>query len=144
MKKLNYQVIINNEQQFIFENLFALKYYDMWSQAFSETTIIKGGFSLNSDIEFLDKNGYGVGGFIQKNDGKSILKIVYTYEVADSIRKELVDHNNDYYELYKLSKNDDGFIVLDVELAILDEYAEMMDTMWKEAVVLIKSTYDKI
>lgn len=142
MQKLNYQVVIDNDQQFVFDNLFNLKYYDQWSQGFTKSTTIRGDFNLNSEIEFLDENGNGIGGFIAENDGSSVIKFVYTHEIANEQNFELVDHQNQYYELYQLT-SENGQCILDIELAILDEYASMMDKMWLATLPLIKKCYDK-
>lgn len=142
MGSLKYSIAIENSVSYVFENLFKDEYYAVWSQAFTDVTIIQGDFNQGSEITFLDLNNNGVGGYVQSNIKDQELKIVYTYEVYNNVKKMLDHPEVEFFELYYF-KTDQKNMILEVHLEVIDEYQEMLDQMWQQAIVLLQSTYKR-
>lgn len=140
MAKLHYNIILNNNVEFMFDKMFGSSEYEDWSKAFSETSTMTGTLAPGEVIHFYDGNQNGMKAIVSDYQVNKIIEFKYLSEIYNGIETPFEDDNG--IERYIFTNLQDNMVKVEVQLEIPDNFLEMMEDMWAKAVVLIHDIFD--
>ncbi len=144
-KSLKQSVQINAPKQKVWDVLLDDATYRQWTSVFSPGSHAVGGWDEGSKVHFLDGEGRGLVSTVKVHKPAEII----TIEHIGVIDKNTEDFESDEakkwagsLETYRVSESG-GKTQLDVEMDIIPEYEEFMNTTWAKALVLVKELAEK-
>jgi hypothetical protein len=144
MEKLHFSIIINASSKKVWETMWGIDTYKIWTKAFSEGSYFVGDWSEGSKMLFLspDENGKESGMFskIKENKPYEYLSIENIGEVDNG--KEEVKEWAGALENYTL-KDLDGKTELLIDIDSNDEFTELFQGIWPEALDKLKELAEK-
>ncbi len=140
MAKLHYNIILNNNVEFMFDKLFASSEYEEWTKAFAEHNTMTGSLAKGEVVHFYDGNKNGMKAKVTEYDINKLIEFTYLSEISDGVETIFEDESN--YERYIFTSLQDEMVKIEVQLDIPEQYFEMMEDMWAKAVDLIHDVFD--
>lgn len=140
MTNLHYKIILNNNVEYVFDKLFAKAEYKEWTRVFNPSSDYDGVLGLGEEIFFKDADNNGMLSKVSKYEVNKVIEFSYLASVEDGVKTEFEDRSN--FERYTFTSLQDEMVMIDVDLNIPDEYLEMFEDMWAQAIVLIQDLFD--
>lgn len=140
MTNLHYKIILNNNVEYVFDKLFAKAEYKEWTRVFNPSSDYDGILGLDEEIFFKDADNNGMLSKVSKYEVNKVIEFSYLASVEDEVKTEFEDRSN--FERYTFTSLQDEMVMIDVDLNIPDEYLEMFEDMWSQAIVLIQDLFD--
>ncbi len=140
MTNLHYKIILNNNVEYVFDKLFAKAEYKEWTRVFNPSSDYDGILALGEEIFFKDADNNGMLSKVSKYEVNKVIEFSYLASVEDGVKTEFEDRSN--FERYTFTSLQDEMVMIDVDLNIPDEYLEMFEDMWAQAIVLIQDLFD--
>lgn len=138
---LTYEVVVNKEIEYVFNNLLLSSEYHQWIKAFRDNVITEGKLELNGKISFKDADHNGI---IVKVTQLEVNKIIELTYIGELINNKIKLYNTNFgYEQYYFFKVDDNQTKIQINLYVPTTYAPHMDKMWKQAIKLIQQAFNK-
>lgn len=150
MQKLNFSIIINAPKEKVWNTMFEDATYRMWTIPFNEGSYYKGDWSKGSKIVFLGPNPEtGKEGGMVSRIAENVLYEFISIEHVGIINDGVEDTTSDEVkpwagalENYTFKEKSGSTEVL-VDIDINDDYKEMFEGMWPEALQLLKEIAEK-
>ena len=145
METLRFKVDVDAPVDHVWNTMLDLDTYNEWSGAFHEGSTYEGGWSEGDGIRFVGPNDDGtVGGLygvIEANRPHEFVSVRYLGEIdkGEEVPEASVAGT---HENYSFSESG-GVTTIDVELEVPENYAEMMNDMWPQALDKIKELAEK-
>lgn len=151
MKKLHYSIQINSPREKVWHAMLDDQTYRQWTRVFNEGgSYFKGDWSKGSKILFIgpDPKTGKEGGMVSRiaenipNEFISIEHIGILNEGVEDTTSEEAKKWGPAFENYTF-KEQDGGTLLEIDVDTQEEYAEMFDAMWPEALAKLKEIAEK-
>lgn len=149
MQKLNFSIIINASKEKVWNTMLEDKTYRQWTEAFSLGSHFIGDWSKGSKILFLGPNENGeMGGMVSRIKENKLYEYI-SIEHLGVVENGKEDTTSDAVKQWAGSlenytfKNKDGKTELLVDMDINDEYKEMFEGMWPNALQKLKEISEK-
>lgn len=146
MEKLKFKIDINAPREKVWNTMLQDKTYREWTKAFTEGSYYKGDWSKGSKILFLGPNPEtgkegGMVSRIKDNKLHEFISIEHLGEVYDGVEDTTSDRVKVWagaLENYTFINKDDKTELV-VDLDINEEFKEMFEAMWPNALQKLKS-----
>jgi uncharacterized protein YndB with AHSA1/START domain len=142
MQKINFSTNINAPKEKVWEMLWNLDAYKAWTSAFAEGSYAKtDNWKEGSKVLFLDPKGSGMVSVVAVNKPNEYMSFKHLGEVKDGVEDTTSDRVKVWAgstENYTL-KGDNGTTTLSVDMDITDEFKEMFEKMWPNALEKVKA-----
>ena len=149
MQKLKFSIEINATKEKVWNTMLEDKTYRIWTEAFSKGSHYIGDWSKGSKILFLGPNENGeMGGMvsrIKENKKYEFISIEHIGMVQDGKEDTTSEAIKDWagaLENYTF-KDKSGTTEILVEMDSNEEYAEMFEGMWPNALQKLKEISEK-
>jgi hypothetical protein len=151
MQKLKYTAFINAPREKVWHTMLDKETYSEWTKVFSPGSYYKGDWNKGSKIIFVGPDPAsgeegGMVGMIEENIPYEFVSIKYIGMIKDG---KDVPHDDaeaakwgDAHENYTFKDKDGGTELL-VEIDVADEYADMFNGMWPNALEALKALAEK-
>lgn len=136
MKRVVKEVVLNTDPMDLWAILTDKKSYEKWTTVFSPNSTYEGIMALNEELLFTDGSGSGMAAKVKVFEPGKHIAFGFVGEVVDG-KLEAYKTENSGIEEYIL-EDLNGKTKLTVHVDILDEYYQMMDEMWDNAIVKFK------
>ncbi len=140
MTKIDYNVILRNNVEYVFDKLYAKSEFEEWTSSFAEGSHYVGNIAPGEIVYFYDKDLNGMKSKVSKYEINKVIEFSYLADVIDGVEKEYEDTNN--FERYTFTQLQEGFVRLEIELGMPEEYVPMMEAMWPKAIDNIFDMFD--
>jgi hypothetical protein len=144
MEKLQFKIDINASNEKVWNTMLEKETYNKWTEVFSPGSHYVGNWSKGSKILFLGPGADGkVGGMVSRikdNRLYEFISIEHLGEVIDGVEDTTSDHVKLWagaLENYTFI-NIDGKTKLIVDMDINEEFKEMFEGMWPNALQKLK------
>lgn len=141
MQKINFSTQINASREKVWEVLWDIDAYQAWTKAFAEGSTVKtDNWKEGSKIFFLGEKDSGMVSEVAANRPNEFMSFRHLGFIKDGVE----DTTSDEVKLWSGSlenytlKNENGITVLTVDMDISDEYKEMFEKMWPNALSILK------
>lgn len=147
MKKLHYTIEINASVEKVWDAMLADETYRAWTTAFCPGSYFKGDWSKGSKMLFLGphpekgEEGGMVSTVVENRPHAfiSLAHIGFVQNGAEDTTSEMARAwAESAYENYTFNEKNGGTELV-VDLNVVDEMAEMFDSMWPNALQALKS-----
>jgi len=142
MQKINFSVTINAPREKVWEILWDLDAYQTWTKAFAEGSTVKtDNWKEGSKVLFHDGNGSGMVSEVAANRPSEYMSFRHLGMVKDGVEDTSSDEIKKWagiLENYTL-KDENGGTLLSIDMDIDEQYKNMFDTMWPNALAIIKA-----
>ncbi|MDI9313585.1 MAG: SRPBCC domain-containing protein [Hydrotalea sp.] len=132
MKKIIQKIIINAPCNNVWQAVVVKSNYNKWASAFKEGSSFEGDFVKGATIKFFSE---------QDNNNEPSYALKST--IAECKPNEFISIRHDEwagaYENYSFKKITDQQTEFMLELDCLEDYYDMMNKMWGEALLKLKS-----
>ena len=142
MQKISFSTSINAPKEKVWEILWDLDAYKAWTSAFAEGSQARtDNWKEGSKVLFVDPNGSGMVSMVAVNKPNEYMSFKHLGEVHEGVE----DTTSDKVKIWSGStenytlKGDDGTTNLLVDLDIPDEFKEMFEKMWPNALEKVKA-----
>jgi hypothetical protein len=149
MQKLNFSIVINASKEKVWNTMLEDKTYRIWTEIFSKGSHFIGDWSKGSKILFLGPNENGeMGGMVSRIKENKLYEYI-SIEHLGVVENGKEDTTSDAVKQWAGSlenytfKNKDGKTELLVDMDINDEYKEMFEGMWPNALLKLKEISEK-
>jgi len=149
MQKLKFSIEINATKEKVWNTMLEDKTYRIWTEAFSKGSHFIGDWSKGSKILFLGPNENGeMGGMVSRIKENKLYEYI-SIEHLGVVENGKEDTTSDAVKQWAGSlenytfKNKDGKTELLVDMDINDEYKEMFEGMWPNALQKLKEISEK-
>lgn len=150
MQKINFSIIINAPKEKVWNTMLEDKTYRQWTAAFNEGSYYKGDWSKGSKILFLGPNPEtgkegGMVSRIAENKLYEYISIEHLGIINDGVEDTSSDEVKQWagsLENYTF-KDLNGKTELLVEMDINEDYKEMFEGMWPNALQKLKELAEK-
>jgi uncharacterized protein YndB with AHSA1/START domain len=133
----HYSVDIDAPRQRVWEVLWDDRTYRDWTSAFMEGSHAVSDWKEGSKIQFLDPNGNGMSGIIEKKMPNERMTFRHLAEIKDGKEQPASPSWSGAVEDYTLKDNGKGTtLIVDVDTA--DEYKEMFEKAFPKALQRVK------
>jgi uncharacterized protein YndB with AHSA1/START domain len=140
MKNLRFSVDVDAPVDRVWHVMLDLETYRQWTGVFHAGSTYEGGWGEGEEIRFVgpddDGTSSGLFGVIEQNQQNKLVRIRYLGDIESGVENRSGPAVG-LHESYSFSETG-GVTTLVVDLEVPDEWAEMMDGMWSEAVLEIK------
>lgn len=141
MIEKSYEIIINNNISYVFNNILGGKEQEIWFKAFSEATKIVGEFKLGAEILFVDvATNHKMKSKITKYEVNKVIELCYLGEFKNDKYIEYPNHDN--FERYLFTKVDDKKTLVTAQMRMPKDFEAEFDKMWKNATILLQDAFD--
>ncbi|MGQ0738430.1 MAG: SRPBCC family protein [Bacteroidota bacterium] len=141
MQKINFSANINAPREKVWEVLWDLDAYQTWTKAFAEgSTVTTDNWKEGSKVLFHDGNGAGMVSEVAANRPNEYMSFRHLGMVKDGVEDTSSDEVKNWagiLESYTL-KDENGITELSIDMDIAEEYKTMFDTMWPNALAILK------
>lgn len=142
MQKLKFNTIIQAPKERVWDVLWSNASYRKWTSAFAEGSYAKtDNWKEGSKVLFLDSEGNGMVSMVAKNKPNEFMSFKHLGEIKDGVEDTTSDAVKAWsgsMENYTL-KQENGTTTLEIEMDIADEFKEMFEKMWPEALKHVKN-----
>jgi uncharacterized protein YndB with AHSA1/START domain len=142
MQKINFSTNINASREKVWEILWNIDAYQTWTKAFAGGSTVKtDNWKEGSKLLFLDGNGAGMVSEVAVNRPNEYMSFRHLGVVKDGVEDTTSDEVKIWagsMENYTL-KGENGRTELTVDMDINDEYKEMFEKMWPNALACVKA-----
>jgi hypothetical protein len=149
MQKLKFSIEINSPKEKVWNTMLEDKTYRIWTEVFSKGSHFIGDWSKGSKILFLGPNENGeMGGMVSRIKENKLYEYI-SIEHLGVVENGKEDTTSDAVKQWAGSlenytfKNKDGKTELLVDMDINDEYREMFEGMWPNALQKLKEISEK-
>ncbi|MFZ4620579.1 MAG: SRPBCC domain-containing protein [Bacteroidota bacterium] len=150
MQKLHYSIVINAPAAHVWNVMLDDKTYRLWTEAFSPGSCYKGDWSTGSKILFLGPGENGDSGMVsrikenRKHEFISIEHLGMIHNGKEDTSSEEAKAWAGALENYTFTENN-GATDLRIDLTgnIAEEFIEMFDGMWPNALKTLKELSEK-
>lgn len=145
MQKLQFKIEINAPAAKVWDVLWNDKTYPEWAKAFMPGSHAKSDWQEGSRIHFLSPEGDGMYSLIDKKVDNEVMSFKHLGMVKDGNEQPLDDESRKWagaMETYYL-KEENGRTILECEIDMQDEHAEMFNKSFPEAFRIIKELSEK-
>ena len=150
MQKLHYSILINTPKEKVWHAMLDDKTYREWTTAFSRDSYYKGDWNEGSKILFIGPDpetgkDSGMVSRIAENKMYEYISIVHLGIIKDGVEDTTSEEAKKWtpsYENYTF-RDKDGMTELLVEMESDEEYVEMFDKMWPEALIKLKEIAER-
>jgi hypothetical protein len=149
MQKLNFSIVINASKEKVWNTMLEDKTYRIWTEVFSKGSHFIGDWSRGSKILFLGPNENGeMGGMVSRIKENKLYEYI-SIEHLGVVENGKEDTTSDAVKQWAGSlenytfKNKDDKTELLVDMDINDEYKEMFEGMWPDALQKLKELAEK-
>lgn len=145
MNKLHFNTAINAPKEKVWDVMLEDETYRQWTSAFSEGSHYEGSWEEGSKIRFLDPDGNGMVSTIAKNNPHEFISVKHLGIINDGV--EDVDSEEarrwaPAFENYSFSEAN-GETTVSVDMDVEEEYEEMFNEMWPNALQKLKVLCEK-
>ncbi len=141
MQKLKFSTTINAPREKVWATLWNDSSYRVWTSAFMEGSYAKtDNWKEGTKVLFLDPKGSGMVSMIAKNIPNEFMSFKHLGEVKEGVEdttSEKVKGWSGAMENYTL-KEENGKTTLSIEMDITEEFKEMFEKMWPNALQKVK------
>lgn len=141
MEKINFSVQINAPREKVWEVLWDIDAYQIWTKAFSEGSTVKtDNWKEGSKLFFVDGNGAGMVSEVVANRPSEYMSFRHLGMIKDGVEDTSSDEVKKWagiLENYTL-KGENGTTELSIDMDIAEEYKNMFDSMWPNALAILK------
>lgn len=145
MEKLNFSILINAPKEKVWDTMLEDKTYRQWTAAFNEGSYYKGDWSKGSKILFLGPNPETgkEGGMVSRIAENKLYEFI-SIEHLGIINDGVEDTTSEAVKLWAGShenyifKDKSGKTEVLVEIDITEEYKDMFNDMWVNALQKLK------
>jgi len=137
MKKLNFKIQINAPKTKVWTALWNDQNYRKWTSVFAEGSYANTNWQEGSRVQFLNQDGDGIYGTIEKNIPNTQMSFKYIGEVK---KQKESNENTDWAgasENYFL-KEDNNKTELNVEMEATDEFKDYFSDKFPKALQVVK------
>jgi len=142
MQKINFSITINAPKEKVWEMLWNLDAYRAWTSVFAEGSYVKtDNWKEGTKVLFLDPNGRGMVSRVAANRPCEFMSFKHLGEVENGVEdttSERVKAWAGAMENYTL-KQQNGTTTLEIEMDITDEFKEVFEKIWPEALKKVKA-----
>lgn len=142
MEKINFSLQINAPREKVWEVLWDLDAYQTWTKAFAEGSTVKtDNWKEGSKILFHDGNGSGMVSEVAANHPNEYMSFRHLGMVKDGVEDTSSDEIKKWagiLENYTL-KDENGGTRLSIDMDIDEQYKNMFDSMWPNALAIVKA-----
>ena len=149
MQKLNFSIVINASKEKVWNTMLEDKTYRQWTEVFSPGSHFIGDWRKGSKILFLGPNENGeMGGMVSRIKENRLYEYI-SIEHLGMVQNGQEDTTSDAVKQWAGSlenytfKSKDGKTELLVDMDINDEYKEMFEGMWPNALQKLKEISEK-
>jgi len=149
MEKLQFKIDINASSEKVWNTLLEKETYNKWTEVFSPGSHYVGNWSKGSKILFLGPNENGeLGGMVSRIKENRLYEYI-SIEHLGLVQDGKEDTTSDEVKQWAGSlenytfKNIDGKTELLVDMDINDDYKEMFEGMWPNALNKLKELAEK-
>lgn len=150
MQKLHFSIMIHAPKEKVWHTMLDDQPYREWTTAFSPGSYYKGDWSKGSKILFLGPNpdGSGEGGMVSRiaeNKPYEFVSIEHLGIVKDGVEDTTSETARKWapaFENYTFMEKEGATEVL-VDVDVEDEFVEMFEKMWPEALQLLKAIAER-
>jgi uncharacterized protein YndB with AHSA1/START domain len=148
LEKINFSIEINAPKEKVWDTMLKEDTYQIWTEAFAKGSYYKGDWNEGSKILFLAPGEKGEGGMvsrIKENRPYEYISIEHIGMIQNGNEDTTSDEVKKWagaLENYTF-KETDGTTELSVEMDSADEYKEMFQTMWPNALNKLKELAEK-
>jgi hypothetical protein len=149
MQKLNFSIVINAPKEKVWNTMLEDKTYRKWTEVFSPGSHYVGSWDKGSKILFLGPNENGeLGGMVSRIKENRLYEYI-SIEHLGLVQDGKEDTTSDEVKQWAGSlenytfKNIDGKTELLVDMDINDDYKEMFEGMWPNALNKLKELAEK-
>ena len=137
MKKITKSIVINAPRAHVWQAVVERTNYKKWASAFHEGSDFEGAFVTGATIKFFSSS--------TKDQGEAI---VMKATIADCKPNEFISIRHDdwggAYENYSFKKIDDQTTEFLLETDCPEDYYDMMDKLWDQALLKLKSVAEAL
>ena len=146
MKTLHYKTKINAPKEKVWDAMLEPETYKIWTEPFGEGSYYEGSWDKGSRIKFLSPGGDGMFSEIADNRKYEFVSIkhlgIFKNGVEDTDSAEAKEWTSVFENYTFTGKN--GNIEVKVEMTnVPDNYQEMFDKMWPNALDKLKQICEK-
>ena len=148
MEKLNFSITINAPKEKVWEAVTTDELYRIWTEPFCEGSYFKGDWNEDSKILFIapgEKGDAGMVSRIKESRPYDFISIEHLGMINNGVEDTASDEVKKWagaLENYTF-KDVDGGTEFFVEMDADDEYKDMMNTMWPNALQKLKEVCEK-
>jgi hypothetical protein len=143
MKKLHYSIRIDAPVEKVWDVMLSDATYRQWTEPFYPGSHFKGSWEKGSRILFLAPAPEGVGGMISEIAENRPYEFISIHHIGiiengvENTNPETLKEWGDALENYTF-RRDNGGTELIIDCDTTEEYADMMDNMWRQALQKLK------
>lgn len=144
-KRVQYTIEINAPKEKVWDTMLNDETYREWTSAFSEGSHFKGNWQEGSKILFLDPSGAGMIAKIERNKPYEFMSIEHLGFLRDGEEDTESQEAKVFagaHENYTL-KERNGVTELLIDIDLTDEYKEMFDKLWPNALSKLKALAER-
>ncbi|MES2618453.1 MAG: hypothetical protein V4613_11270 [Bacteroidota bacterium] len=149
MQTIQFSININADVQKVWSTMLTDSTYREWTKAFHESSYFSGSWDEGSEIRFLgvDEKGelQGMYSRIAKNIPLQFISIEHLGMVSNGLVDTTSDEVKKWapsFENYTFTVDGDSTIVT-VDIDVSDEYKEMFEGMWPNALKALKAICER-
>ena len=147
--KITKSIFIKSSKENVWDIMLNKETYKIWTKHFNPTSYFEGDWSEGSKMLFLgtDENGKkgGMVSRVAKNIPYKYISIEHLGIVENYIEDTISEKAKSWapsFENYTLTEKDNGIELL-IDIDIQDEYKEMFEEMWDNALLELKNIIEK-
>ena len=141
MIKVNFSAAIHAPKQRVWYVLWEKSFYEQWTRLFAEGSTVKtDGWKEGSMVQFLGPNENGMVSMVIANKPNEYMSFRHLGIVKDGVEDTTSDEATGWagaMENYTL-KEENGIIVLTVEMETTEEYKDYFNNKWPKALAKVK------
>ena len=141
MIKVNFSAAIHAPKQRVWYVLWEKSFYEQWTRLFAEGSTVKtDGWKEGSMVQFLGPNENGMVSMVVANKPNEYMSFRHLGIVKDGVEDTTSDEATGWagaMENYTL-KEENGIIVLTVEMETTEEYKDYFNNKWPKALAKVK------
>lgn len=150
MQKLHFSIVIKAPKEKVWHTMLDEKSYPEWTKVFNEGSYYKGNWEKGSKMLFLgpDPKTGKEGGMVSRiadNKLYEFLSIEHVGIIQDGVEDTTSEAAKKWapaYENYTF-KGKDGATEVLVDIDMMDEYTEMFQKMWPDALQRLKEIVEQ-
>ncbi|HET6528496.1 MAG TPA: SRPBCC domain-containing protein [Balneolaceae bacterium] len=145
MKKLHFTATIKAPKVEVWNTMLEDKTYREWTSAFHEGSHYEGSWEEGSEIRFLDPDGNGMVSVIAENRPYEFISVKHVGIINDGVEDTESEEAKKWapaFESYSFVEKE-GKTTVSVEMDIEDEYEDMFNEMWPNALRKLKDLCEK-
>ncbi|MBB6240278.1 hypothetical protein HDC90_004948 [Pedobacter sp. AK013] len=140
MEKIKFKTTINATATKVWDVLFGVKSYPIWTAVFAEGSTVETDWKKGSKAIFGDGKGSGMVAVIAENIPNEFMSIKHVGEIKDG--KEESHDWGESLENYTL-KEKEGHTELTIDMGIIEKWKDYFNETWPKALDKVKELAEK-